>query len=194
MTRAEFNEYWSERQWEVYDEAWREFLTKRTTGEPQHWTVMDAKKFTGLVRRGYAGTLLPSDYKLVDQYSELVFDNFLKLWFNTVIVGHTPQDPVNSFLRYEVLSDPEDWNEAEARALCEECCDWIAEDAFSDYGIEPLFSFMYPLFRQRTYSLKIQILAELLGVTHMRGDLSQFFVQNGRKTYAQVYVYEDSYH
>lgn len=31
-------------------------------------------------------------------------------------------------------------------------------------------------------------------ITHMRGDLSLYFVQNGSKTGMQIDVYEDSYH
>lgn len=188
--KDDFYSHWCNFESEVYIECWNEFLDKRGTGKPQHWTVMNSSEFVRLVRKGYAGTLDDDDRQLIDRYTELIFHNFLQLWFNTVTVGHSEQDPVESFLRYDVLGDPEEWDQAEMKALSEECCDWISHDAFSDYGIEPLRRLMEPMMLQQNYSLKVQVMTEIINITHMRGDLSVFFVENGRKTAFQIDVYE----
>lgn len=144
---------------------------------------MDSTKFIKLVRNAYDGTLSKIHKGWVDEYVQLIFYNWIKLDFNTKMVGHTEHDPLVILKEFDIIATQTQINIF---------CDWVSDDAYSDYGLQPIAKLLIPMMLQKNYSLKVQIMADIIGITHMRGDLAAFFVQKGSQTHAQIEVYEST--
>lgn len=179
QTKDDVIEYWSERSDVLFRTFWEQFLYRNRRSQP--WQVMDSTKFIRLVRRAYNGMLNKIDIALVHEYTILTFENYMKLWFNTVMVGHTHHCPKEWLESHDITS---------TKRQRDQCADWIAWDAFSDFAFGPLEKLIIPLLLQQNPSLKMQILSEIIGITHMRGDLSKFFVENGQEIHSQITVYD----
>ena len=175
-------DYWSTLEYEVYQDSWNEFRSKPRP-KVQQWKVMSSSKFIKLVRRAYDGTLTQKDKVLIDEYTHIIFYNWCKLEFNNVMVGHTPHEPLVELEERDIKA-----TQTQVNIIC----DWIEDDAFSDYGMQPIAKLLPPMMIQKNYSLKVQIMADIIGITHMRGDLARFFVEDGRRTHAQIDVYESA--
>lgn len=173
-------DYWSTLEFEVYQDCWREFRSKPRP-KVQQWEVMSSSKFIKLVRRAYDGELTEKDKVLIDEYTHIIFYNWCKLEFNSIMVGHTEREPAIELAEREIKATKTQLNIL---------CDWIEYDAFSDYGLQPIAKLLTPMMLQKNYSLKVQIMADIIGITHMRGDLARFFVEDGRRTHAKIDVYE----
>jgi hypothetical protein len=184
-------DYWSELEYSVYRESWEEFSNGRRTKTGQSWNLIPSGPFIKLVRKAFLGTLNDEDKKLIDEYQEILWYNWCKLDFNTKMVGHSPYDPIDLMEEYNLI--PSFWSSRKKKAAERAYSDWVAWDAFSDFGLQPIGELLIPLTLQQNYSIKMQIMAEIIGITHMRGDLSAFFIEGGRYTEQQIDVYEPSY-
>ena len=170
------------KEYEVVQDSWNELLSK----DIQEWIVMDDYLYLQLVERAIENNLSLEDKELIDEYSDLVVRNYLKLDFNTTLCGHSSLNPKDYLSNFDIkIEDKELWNSL----LVEK----IEDDAFSDYGLKPIAKLLNSLLLCENYSLKVQILTEIIGVTHCRGDLSRFFIKTGSKVYNNITVYEDTY-
>ena len=192
--RNDVYEYWGNVENMAAIECWKEFMSKRKESKygGQTWVVMDSLKFVPLVRRAYANELTGTDIDLIEEYAELIFFNYCKLNFNTIMVGHTPHEPYHELIQYSLI--PEELSKKRMKRWCHRYCEWVHDGAFSDYGLKPIAELLMPMMLQKNYSLKVQIMADIIGITHCRSDLASFFVEEGKITYAKTQeIYEHEY-
>lgn len=178
-------------QHQAYWESWLEFKKARRNKKSQTWETMESLKFVKLVRNAFNGTLSKEDLDVIENYQDRIIYNYHKLEFNTIIVGHTSYSPSGFVQDYDLVA--EDASKKSIERAVNACCDWIAYNAFSDYGLKPIAELIYHMVFNQVPSLKVQIMAEIIGVTHCRGDLSLFFIQDGKTTYQKIDQYEPEY-
>lgn len=68
--------------------------------------------------------------------------------------------------------------------------DWMempdGSEAWSDYGLEPIFNLIHQYNDDKTPEETIVLINKILDVYHQRGDLSSIFITGGRKTLSQI--------
>jgi hypothetical protein len=142
-------------------------------GKPLHWPVVPRAKlkrvWSDFVRDGYV-----RDEEALESIFSTIRDNVVRLRIATIVAGHDTYDPA-SYLEH--LLDPE-----EIQPFVDWLVDYEGGWRISDHGLGPLEDAVALAFEARTSAAKLKYLDRALHVTHMRGDLSLFFVEGGRHT------------
>ena len=67
----------------------------------------------------------------------------------------------------------------------------INQAYISDYGLKPLVSLSYELFRTEEPKQKITTIDKMLNIVHQRSDMASWFIQGGSQALSQLSGYED---
>ena len=119
--------------------------------------------------------------------------NTAMLEANTDLAGHSmnfPFEEVRDFAEREGVELSDDYGE---------CADWLEEkglydwmqmpdgsDAWSDFGIEPLWKIIEEYSEDLPPEKVLILVNRALDVAHCRGDLSSIFIQGGRNTLSKI--------
>ncbi len=63
---------------------------------------------------------------------------------------------------------------------------YIGDDTFSDYALEPLNNLFYKLFETKTSEEALLMCDRIFNVVHMRGDIAALFVEGGSNSLSQL--------
>jgi hypothetical protein len=114
------------------------------------------------------------DEKGLDGLCDILEVNTLKLAVNTMLTGHTAEDPDEYFDEHGI--DKDEFYDS----------NFIKDDSgnyrISDYGVDKLIKILSKLKRAKTYENKLLLADQMLNVIHMRSDLSSWFIEGGRKS------------
>jgi hypothetical protein len=140
------------------------------------------------------GKLVKFPSKYVYQWMGIIMRNTATLEANTDLAGHSmnfPFEEVHDFAEIiEGVELSDDYGE---------CADWLEEkglydwmqmpdgsDAWSDYGIEPLWEIIEEYDESLPPEKVLILVNRALDVAHCRGDLSSIFIQGGRNTLSKI--------
>ena len=139
------------------------------------------------------GKLVKFPSKYVYQWMGIIMRNTATLEANTDLAGHSmnfPFEEVHDFAEREGVELSDDYGE---------CADWLEEkglydwmqmpdgsDAWSDFGIEPLWKIIEEYSEELPPEKVLVLINRALDVAHCRGDLSSIFIQGGRNTLSKI--------
>ena len=139
------------------------------------------------------GKLVKFPSKYVYQWMGIIMRNTATLEANTDLAGHSmnfPFEEVHDFAEREGVELSDDYGE---------CADWLEEkglydwmqmpdgsDAWSDFGIEPLWEIIEEYDESLPPEKVLVLINRALDVAHCRGDLSSIFIQGGRNTLSKI--------
>ena len=139
------------------------------------------------------GKLVNFPTKYVYQWMGIIMKNTAMLEANTDLAGHSMNFPID-----EVVDFAESRG-VELEADYDACSEWLEEqglydwmnmpdgsDAWSDYGLEPLFNIIKE-FNEELPAEKVLVLVNrALDIGHQRGDLASIFIQGGSKVLTRI--------
>ena len=153
--------------------------TFRRFPEAQPWDVVPAARLTK-IWNDYANSGVVRDVRGIDQIAETIVDNIARLQVNTIVAGHTQLDPEEYLEAYLDEDDPD------PSATIAKMVDWIPDDRFSDYAMEPLIKDAIDIVGARTPEEKLIAIDRSLNRIHQRGELAKFFVEGGVGTLNRI--------
>jgi len=169
-----------DREDEVAKRILAEWDRNRNTNTTQVWPVIPASYY--LEQHELLKTK-QVDPEMVKVFENLVVDAYLRLYVNTVIMGHDqlrPYDYAKEHLPYEMsYREFEDWLEGYE--------DWASDDRghwfISDYGLQKMGSWIVNLVQEEEdANYKLYCIDQVLSVTHQRSDLPRWFIEGGSNT------------
>lgn len=175
----DFIEYFSRVEQDVLHDSYEEFIKAKKTKKPQQWNPVDSIIFSDLAHKAFIGNLSEDDIKLIDTIADTFLYNYHKLYINTIICGHTQENP--HYLISEMIGD-DCISEKRVSKVANAFCEYIANDAFSDYAFPKLYKFLEPAFLQSNPNLRVQAMVEFINVTHCRGNIAEFFISEAKYT------------
>lgn len=134
--------------------------------------------------------------KIVDEWLEMIAINVWKLYYITELAGHAsnwPSEDLSDF--FENFEDAKniDWMDYdESYEYLEKIgfYDWCklpdGSDAWSDYGLEPIYKIFEEYKENMSGAEKLLLINRILDVTHHRGDLASAFIEGGSRTCSEV--------
>lgn len=165
----------------------------------QDWGVlinpdMYAKALRELSRFGeLTNSTFPSKY--VYQWMGIIMKNTAILNVNTELAGHTQ----NGFPIDEVVDIAENNFGVNLEPTYEACSEWLEEqglydwmqmpdgsDAWSDYGLEPLWNVIKDYDESLPPEKVLVLVNRALDVYHQRGDMASIFIQGGSKVLSKI--------
>lgn len=137
---------------------------------------------------------------IVDEWIRIIAHNTAQLQANTVLVGHTSSSPMGEFL--EAYGEEfEEWCEKNGKDSTNEFDMWEfmenlgfydylqapdGNDAWSDYGLKPLWKILKEYEPNMSVSEKVILVNRCLDVYHCRGDMSSMFIEGGKNVLSQI--------
>jgi hypothetical protein len=117
----------------------------------------------------------------VDEIVNDIVDKIITLDANTMLLGHTRENPEDVLDGLEIEHNPE---------MIERLGDYLTDESgawrISDYGLDKLKKIAFDLLVEDSYEKKILLLDQVLNVVHQRSDLAKWFIQGGRSALDQL--------
>lgn len=172
----------------------------------QSWTpLIDANSYKQALQEFTKyGQFINFPTKLIYQWVGILVRNTIQLEYNTILAGHTMSSPYYYLseefnYRVEELGETEingvditDIDEDNIYDKLEEMglYDWMklpdGSDAWSDYGLEPIYKQLKEYDSSMPPEKVIVLINKVLDVYHQRGDLASAFIEGGRSTLSQI--------
>lgn len=183
----------------VYDTI-QEFLSdKHNNITRKKWRTIPFEQYrNALVEFMRYGGFMRFPTKYIDQWADIVTNNTLSIQAITELAGHTQDFPYDDFCDAFGFERGDDEYE-KFYGNYEECFEYLEElgfydwsilpdgsDAWSDYGLDPLYKLIMELEEQTTPEQKIVVINKILDVYHQRGDLASAFIEGGTKSLSQI--------
>lgn len=167
-----------------------EFETDKRDGIKQkQWDLIPAAQYKTLLERYVQNpqmARIPDN--IMDRWINIICNNLAAIESITSFAGHSsyfPEDDFNDFFGEEVenFTKYEEYSDyLENIGFFDWCKLPDGSDAWSDYGIEPMYNILKELSPTSTPEEKLLIINRCLNVTHWRGDLASAFIEGGSKT------------
>lgn len=195
----DYYDFWDEQSSAVYDTL-NEFLADKKNGVTRkRWRVIPHTQYkralTEFVRYGEF-MRFPTDN--IKKWEWMIIRNVLSIYAITQLAGHSTYFPMDEFCNafgYEVDEYIEDTDASGYEKASEELeklgfYDWAilpdGSDAWSDYGLEPMYKLLKELEESDTPEQKIVVINKIMNVVHQRGDLASAFIQGGYKSLTDI--------
>ena len=150
-----------------------DFLEHKKMGiKEQPWVVIPfprlKKIWEDFMRNGFV-----RDIRGLEVIENIVQNNIIKLYANTVLCGHTSINPDDEFEEFGFTEEDRD--------DFYDYIDKISDYAFSDFGGRRLglLTLLKQLRKAKTPEEKIVIIDQILNVAHQRSDLASWFIEGG---------------
>lgn len=149
----------------------------RGAGESQTWQTVPVGVIQRIWNQHAQGFIPESSEKFIDRIAEKFMWNVAQLYGNTVLCGHTMEDPdeIAELWGLDPLTE-EDYAEGIDEFMYHEGHGNIC---ISDYALDPLIKDCAQLSQADTPEEKIVILDRMINRIHMRGDIASLFVEGG---------------
>ena len=123
----------------------------------------------------YTRTGTIRDERGVDEISDDIVEIVAALDANTVLAGHTSQDPKSLWEENEI-----EWTEERDERLTDYLEDGTGQYRISDYGLDKLKDLALKLMQAKTAEEKVLAIDQILNIAHQRSDLAAMIVVGGR--------------
>jgi hypothetical protein len=140
------------------------------------------------------GKLINFPTKYIYQWMGIIMKNTAILVTNTELAGHTSSFPID-----EVIDVAENSFGVSLEPTYDACSEWLEEqglydwmkmpdgsDAWSDFGLEPLWSVIKEYDESLSPEKVLVIVNKALDVYHQRGDMASIFIQGGSKALSRI--------
>ena len=160
-------------------EEWGTYKKKNlpTSTELQPWKLIPKEKI--VKEWAFIATNGICHDEIVDEFAEIVIENTIKMYINTVLFGHTPMSPYG----FAECFINEDTTEDEFETFLEDMEYWACDEdgnwRISDYGMDKLESCAIHLLESTDGMDKVYWIDTALSVTHQRSNLSKSFITGG---------------
>lgn len=173
-----------------------EFESDKENGRTvKKWDLIPFEQYkNALIEFVRYGKFMRFPTKYIDRWCKIITQNTLSIQAITELAGHTSYlniDDVNDFFYGD-----ENGNYFSNYHECYEYLDnlgfydWCqlpdGSDAWSDYGLEPLYKLIMTLEEADTPEQKIVVINKILDVYHQRGDLASAFIEGGSKSLSDI--------
>lgn len=173
------------------DVLW-EFLEDKKNGILERkWRLIPKEPYWNALRgfMQYGEAFRTPEY-LINDWLQVIYYNVITLTYITELAGHSqhfPFDDFNDVFFYENEDEaPNDYYECSEYLDNLGFYDWCklpdGSDAWSDYGLEPLWKIITSIKDDSTKGEKLVAINRCLDVIHCRGDLASMFIEGGRKS------------
>jgi len=145
----------------------------------QYWELLNPKMIAKEWEYNYKTGAVHE--KIINKIQNVCIDNYLKLYINTVLFGHTSLHPFDYLESY--LPEDEEWDKDKVDEWLEDF-EWFACDdnwnwKISDYAIDEMQRLLVNLIAEEDYTKKLFWIDQILNVVHQRSDLSSWFIDGG---------------
>jgi len=138
------------------------------------------------------GGLMNYPTKYVEQWKDIIINNFMYLDVITMFLGHTSYFDVDTFNDVVLYDDGNednyvhDWNDAMEyieKMGYDDFLDNIlphfsnGQDLISDYGLEPLRKIVEELYGETDPNKILVLINRALDISHQRSNLSELFIE-----------------
>ena len=176
----------------------QEFIEDKEKGVGEkHWNVIPKEPYWNALRNymQYGEAFRTPDY-LIEDWLQIIYHNILSLEYMTILAGHTAgfadaDDLESAFFPedYEgdIPSGYDGWS-----GYLEEIgfYDWCklpdGSDAWSDYGLKPLWRIITKIDDDASKGEKLIAINRCLDVAHQRGDLASMFIEGGKQSCYEI--------
>lgn len=146
------------------------------------------------------GELMRFPAKYVEQWKNIIIQNFMYLDVITMFFGHSTHFDIDAFNDMVLNTDEtgksvSDWNEA-MEYMEEQGYDEILDnilprfsnghDLISDYGLEPLRKIVESLYKTDDPNEILVLINKALDISHQRSDLSELFIEGGEASLNRI--------
>ncbi len=165
---------------ETVFEVWNEFIKNKN--KKQKWRLISKERLFKIWNdRVKFGVV--HDERGMDDIVNIMIENTRKLYVNTVLTGHSSEDPI-TFLYSEIEYKATESEIDSFYDFISVCSNGHA--AISDYGLEPLIKLSIQLLDSDDYNEKLVIVDKMLNIYHQRSDLAELFVEGGSSTLQEL--------
>lgn len=189
--------------YEIYDEEFRDILTKMLNGDKTKIILGKIKPSMyqqALNEFMKYGQIMRYPAKYIYEWKDIIVRNTVILDVITMFFGHTSYFDIDTFNDYVLNTDEtgesvHDWTEA-MEYIEEHGYDDVLEaflpkfsnghDLISDYGLEPLGKIVAKLLQTTDVNEILVLINRALDISHQRSDLSELFIEGGQKTLNQI--------
>jgi len=147
-------------------------LNKNSTDNKQLWKPVPFSHVQK-IWNDYARWGFVRDTKGIDAIAKQTIDNFLQLYVNTVLAGHTQLDPKDYLEGIGVEWDDETLDKF-ADYIVDERGQWMISDQ-----IDKLYKDIVDLAMADTEEQKLQVIDRIFNRVHARSDLAAYFIEGG---------------
>ena len=180
---ADFYEDHSE--WDLLSEFVHD---KENNVTQKKWNLIPAEQYHTLLKR-YMNepTMARIPYSVVHNwFTNIIIPNALDIYYITNLAGHStyfPSDVVSEFFDADNIVDYKTGSEyLESIGFYDWCKLPDGSDAWSDYGLNPLFQNIHEYTPNMSAEDLLILINRCLDVVHQRGDLSSAFIQGGKNS------------
>ena len=197
LKENKLNESWEDlsdicEEYSVYDLLCKFQDDKEKGITKKKWNLIPAQQYHTLLKRYmYSPEMAKIPYNVVNNwFMNIIVPNALDISYITELAGHSryfPEEDVEEFFEryYEPIdiSGFHDWSEKlEELGFYDWCVFPDGSDAWSDYGIEPLFNIINEYSPNSSAEDILILINRCLDVAHQRGDMSSGFIQGGKQS------------
>ena len=190
-----------DREYYSISEAWLSEETEATCIVLEHffrkkkvqpWLLVKTPRLAKIFR-DYMSLGFVRDEKGINEIADKFVTITAKLTVNTILCGHTPNDPMeylqDGSFGEDVVIDEKEFSEwGDNYFFDEKSGSW----RISDYGLQPLQELCLELMRKgMTAESKLQTINKMLMIVHQRSDLSSWFVKGGRCALDEITGYSE---
>ena len=177
-----------------------EFLSDRKKGVTRkRWRVIPVTQYKRALSEFVRyGEFMRFPTNNIMRWEGIIIENVLSIYAITELAGHTSRFPIDDFcdvFGYEYVEYIEDTDASGYEKASEELeklgfYDWAilpdGSDAWSDYGLKPMYKLLKELEESDTPEQKIVVINKIMNVVHQRGDLASAFIQGGYKSLTDI--------
>lgn len=189
--------------YEEYDNLFREILMDMVNKSTKKHVLkkinpnMYQKALNEFIRYG---ELIRFPSKYVEQWKNIVIQNFMYLDVITMFFGHTNNFDIDAFNdivlnRDETGKSVSNWNEAMEymeqmgyNKILDNILPRFSNgfDLISDYGLEPLRKIVESLYETDDPNEILVLINKALDISHQRSDLSELFIEGGQNSLNKI--------
>jgi len=189
--------------YEIYDEEFRNILTKMINGDrtPIRLSKIKPAMYQQALNEFMKyGQFMRYPTKYVDEWKDIIVRNTILLSVITMLFGHTSYFDFDTFNDMVLNTDEtgesvSDWVKA-MEYIEEHGYDDVLEaflpkfsngsDLISDYGLKPLEKIVSQLLRTTDPNEIIVLINQALDISHQRSDLSELFIEGGQASLNKI--------
>lgn len=147
----------------------------RRPGEKQEWGLLDLAQVKR-IWEDFVTTGRIKDKKGMEKIADTVINNIGKLYGNTVLAGHTSEDPFDSYeFTEEEISDDSDGK----LDFVDYIDDGHGQMRISDFALGKLLKNGVELMGEAEPEKMILIVDRIFNIVHQRGEISEYFIKGG---------------
>lgn len=189
--------------YEIYDEEFRDILTKMINGD--RTPIRLAKIKPAMYQQALNefmryGQIMRYPTKYIDEWKDIIVRNTILLSVITMFFGHISYFDVDTFNDYVLNTDEtgesvSDWTEAMEYIKAHGYDDVLeaflpkfsnGHDLISDYGLEPLEKIVSQLLQTTDPNRILILINQALDISHQRSDLSELFIEGGQASLNKI--------